>query len=270
MGIDLLLPVLCCPTCRGPLQRIDRSVVCPQHHRFDLARQGYLNLLGQAPPPHADNADMVAARLRFLEAGHYAPIVTAVSKLAAQLPADSVWLEAGAGPGWYLQHLLTEHPGAVGLASDISVAAVRRAAKAHPRLAAIVSDTWQPWPLRSQSVDLVLAIFAPRNVEEFARVLRPGGLLMIVTPEPAHLASLRTAHGLLKIDAAKPDRLAASMSQGFTSTGSVTVRRDLQLTADDVRDVIAMGPNAHHPRSTTPEAISTELCVAVSGWQRIR
>lgn len=268
MGIDLLLPILCCPSCQGSLKRIDRTVMCAQNHHFDLARQGYLNLLGQAPPQHADNAEMVAARLRFLNAGHYAPIVTAISALASRTPHEAVWLEAGAGPGWYLQRLLTEFPSAVGLASDISVAAIRRAARAHPRMAAIVSDTWQPWPLLSQSVDVIVTIFAPRNVAEFARVLRPDGQLIIVTPEPAHLASLRATHGLLKIDAAKPDGLAASIGQRFTNVGTTAVQQTLHLTADDVHDVIAMGPNAHHPRTTTPEAISTELSVTVSGWRR--
>lgn len=270
MGIDLLLPILCCPSCKSPLRRTDRTIVCAQNHRFDLARQGYLNLLGQAPPAHADNAEMVAARLRFLQAGHYAPIATAISDLARHTPAESVWLEAGAGPGWYLQQLLGEFPRAVGLASDISVAAIRRAAKAHPRLAAIVSDTWRPWPVRSRSVDVVVTIFAPRNIAEFARVLRLGGQLIIVTPEPAHLASLRATHGLLKIDAAKPESLAASISQYFTHLGAKAVQHPLRLTADDVRDVIAMGPNAHHPRTTTPEAITTELSVTVSGWRRLQ
>lgn len=269
MGIDLVVPILRCPHCHASMARIGASITCSAGHQFDIARQGYVNFLGQAPPKHADTAEMVAARLRFLNAGHYQPIVDEIVGMVGHPTGDAVWLEAGAGPGWYLQQLLNHFENVVALASDISVAAVRRAARTHPRLAAIVSDTWRQWPVRTQGVDLILTVFAPRNIAEFARVLRPGGQLIMVVPQPEHLASLRAHHGLLNIDAAKPDRLAASMGRNFTLDHSSSVHVPLALKTEEVSDVIAMGPNAHHRRQTVPEAIQSDLSVSVLGWRRI-
>ena len=36
---------LICPLCSAPLSAVDNGVACPANHRFDRARQGYLNLL---------------------------------------------------------------------------------------------------------------------------------------------------------------------------------------------------------------------------------
>ncbi|MEO8493129.1 putative RNA methyltransferase, partial [Pseudomonas sp.] len=37
--------MLACPLCSAPLNAVDNGVACPAGHRFDRARQGYLNLL---------------------------------------------------------------------------------------------------------------------------------------------------------------------------------------------------------------------------------
>lgn len=266
MGIDAVLAVLRCPHCAGPLSRAGAAVGCADGHRFDPARQGHLNLLGSAPPANADNAEMVAARLRFLDAGHYRPILDAVAE--AIPPGAERWIEPGCGPGWYLSRLLDGHPRAVALAADVSVAAVRRAARAHERIGAVVFDTWRSWPVSDAAADLVLVIFAPRNPAEFARVLRPGGTLITVTPNPDHLAELRAGHGLLDVPEDKSDRLSEALSGDFEAAGNALVRADLALTADEVADLIAMGPNAFHRRPDAHVAAADTLSVTVGRWVR--
>jgi 23S rRNA (guanine745-N1)-methyltransferase len=126
-----------------------------------------------APPGvNADSPQMVASRSRVLDAGVFDPVDAVLSR---RLEDSCRILEAGAGTGHHLARVLDAVDGAHGLASDISVAAIRRAARAHPRMAAIVADTWQGLPVRSGAVDAVLCVFAPRNRDEFARVLAPGG-----------------------------------------------------------------------------------------------
>jgi 23S rRNA (guanine745-N1)-methyltransferase len=137
-------------------------------------------------------------------------------------------------------------PGGRGLALDISKFAARRAARAHPRIAAAVCDTWRALPVRDRSVEVVLDVFAPRNGPEFARVLKPDGILVVVTPNARHLTELAEAVGMLSVDARKQERLQRSLAADFEA-----VRRDecdvpLHLTTADVERLIRMGPSAWH------------------------
>ena len=261
MALDDVLDWLVCPHCQQSLSRKERTVLCQQGHHFDIAKQGHLNLLTAAQPHHADTADMVARRLAFLSSGHYDPLVTAIDKaLAGALRV----VDVGAGPGWYLSQLLQANPQRYGLATDISVAACRRAAKAHQRGAAIVADSWQQLPLRSASIDAVTCIFAPRNGAEFARILTPGGKLVVAIPGPNHLIELRDSYNLLAIADDKYERLIATLADRFIATDHLTVTNQMTLSADEVSDVIAMGPNAFHQQGIEAAAATVTLDVTVA------
>ncbi|HEY5820663.1 MAG TPA: methyltransferase domain-containing protein [Propionibacteriaceae bacterium] len=271
MSIAQVLDLLCCPLCSGAFREADRSVRCPAGHSFDLAKHGQLNLLGRAAPPHADTAEMIAARGRFLSAGHFDPITAAV---AASVPvADADVLEVGSGTGHHLARVV-EVSGR-GVALDISPSAARQAA-AHDRIGAVVADVWRTLPLQDGGFDAVLAIFAPRNPAEFARVLRTGGVLVVVTPLPEHLIELRLPLGLLDIEAGKDDRLAAAMA-GHLEPGPRSVcRYQVLLDTRATLDLVSMGPNAfHHDRSSLATQIATieppiavSVAVTVSVWLR--
>lgn len=283
MSVAELLDLLRCPVCTLPLSPTDAGVCCARGHTFDLARQGYLNLLQGPPPRHADTAEMVAARERFLGGGHYAGVAAQLVRsvrdglLAVRgvtsLPRLDV-LEVGAGTGYYLRTLLDALPGR-GLALDISVAAAKRAARAHPHLAAVVADTWQPLPVPDASLDAVTCVFAPRNPVEFARVLHPHGVLAVVTPLPEHLAALRQALGLLEVQEDKQERLAAALEPWFTPVDEQPVRQRASWSPRVVHDLVAMGPNAFHvdPAELAdqiagwPQPVPVEVAVTVRTWR---
>ncbi|TQM72685.1 23S rRNA m(1)G-748 methyltransferase [Thermopolyspora flexuosa] len=241
---------LACPVCRDGLGLAERTVRCPNGHAFDVARQGYVSLLaGSRGAGTADTPEMVAARERFLAAGHYAPLAARVAGLAAELAGDAPGLvvDAGAGTGYLLARVLDAlAPDAAGIALDISKHAIRRAARAHPRIGAVVADVWRPLPVRDGRAALVTNVFAPRNGPEFARVLAPGGALLVVTPGPGHLGGLVDALGLLSVDQEKERRLAASLSRFFTIITEVTEEISLTLDHDAVEAMVRMGPSAHH------------------------
>lgn len=243
----------------------DGVLRCGAGHAFDVARQGYVNLLGRAAPANADTPAMLAARDRFLSAGHYRAVGDAV---AAAVAGRERMLEVGAGTGHYLAAALDASPGALGLASDVSPAAARRAAKAHPRMAAIVADTWAGLPLADAAVDAVLCVFAPRNAAEFARVLRPGGTLVVVVPGPDHLVELRTRHGLLDVGADKLAEVTAQFGEGFSPTTTVEVRQLLRLGEADATALVAMGPNAFHAAPERVPAADVTLQVGVATFTR--
>ena len=239
---------LLCPVCRSGLTLRTDRLTCPDGHSFDAARQGYFNfLVGKGTVFEADTAAMVAARFDFLSRGHYQPLADAVAQLAMpalQGPHAAV-LDAGTGTGHYLNTLLTAVPAAaVGL--DISKFALRRAARLNPDAVNLVSDVWQPLPVADAAVDVVMVVFAPRNAAEFARVLRPGGRLVVVTPRPGHLGEIAGQTGMLGIEPAKEERLAASLEGHFSAHSTRELDLELGLEPVDVGNLALMGPAGHH------------------------
>ncbi|MGA5823573.1 putative RNA methyltransferase [Kitasatospora sp. NPDC094028] len=253
---------LACPLCAQALTRHERTLRCPAGHSFDLAKQGYVSLLaGDAHTGTGDTADMVAARADFLAAGHYRPIADALAHAAAEALAettgdDGLIADLGAGTGYYLAHVLDALPGRAGAALDISKYALRRAAKAHPRIGAVVCDAWRPLPLRDGTADLMLNVFAPRNGPEIHRVLRPGATLLLVSPTGRHLRELVDALGLLSVDEDKQRRIDEKLGPYLTPIGRREVEFTLRLGPADVRTVVGMGPSAWH---TDPDALAAAL-----------
>ncbi|MER5650073.1 putative RNA methyltransferase [Streptosporangium sp. NPDC002524] len=243
--LDDVVEHLACPVCRGSLELGERVLRCALGHGFDVARQGYVSLLtGSRVPGTADSAAMVAARDAFLAAGHYAPLAEAVAgacRTGAKVVAD-----AGAGTGHYLARALDGLPEAVGVALDVSKHAIRRAARAHPRLGAVVADVWRPLPLGDDTIDVLLNVFAPRNGAEFARVLKGSGELVVVTPTSRHLSPLVERLGLLSVDDAKERRVAESLNDHFVETGRSALAFEMTLGHDAVEAVVGMGPSAWH------------------------
>lgn len=258
-----------CPVCALPLAAAGdtRALRCPRRHSFDLARQGYVTLLAGRAPHVGDTAEMVAARADFLAAGHYDMISSALAGAAASAlatPAEAreraeaggsqrtgfgaypLVVEAGAGTGRHLAAVLSAWPDAVGLALDVAKPALRRAARAHPRAAAALADTWQRLPLADRSVAVLLDVFAPRNGDEFHRVLHPAGVLLVVTPTDAHLGELVDVLGLLRVDPAKADRVADSLAGRFTPEHSAVHTARLSLGRAEVGTLVGMGPSAWH------------------------
>lgn len=175
--------------CREPLGDADdgRSWRCATGHAYDVAKEGYVNLLithqrRQREP--GDSADMLRHRRRFLDAGHYAPLKEAVTAL---VPEGASVLDVGCGEGYYTRDLPNPLWGV-----DIAKAAVRMAARRaamHGRYA--VASAYD-LPVLDGAADVVLSVFAPLHSAEFERVLRPdGGRVLTVVPGPRHLDGLK-------------------------------------------------------------------------------
>lgn len=254
-----IVPALVCPVCGSDLALADRVLACPSGHAFDVARQGYVNLLtGKGAASTADTTEMVAARREFLDAGHYARIAEAIVDAATDsiTGADGVFLDAGAGTGYYLASLLDAFPQHAGIALDISKHAARVAARSHERVGAIVADVWAPLPLRDGCAALVLVVFSPRNAEEFARVLAPGGMLIVVTPNPEHLIELVGPLGLITVDPLKRERLSAKVGPLFEAVNEREITYQLTLDRDGAHAAVSMGPSAAH---VSEEELSTRM-----------
>lgn len=243
--IEPVLDLLRCPHCGERFAVVGRSLRCRGDHAFDLAKQGYANLTDAAQPDHADSPAMVIARTELLASGRYRALTEA---LVQAVPATAgTFLDVGTGTGHYAAAVLATRPGARALGLDVSVAACRRAARAHPRLGVVTADAWAGLPVVSGAVDVVLSVFSPRHPEEFVRVLGPGGSVLTVTPAADHLKELRTPLGLIGVEEGKDRRLADSFARvGLVEIDRRTTQtRDLWTIDDAVRSVM-MGPNAFH------------------------
>ncbi|MFD5245447.1 putative RNA methyltransferase [Amycolatopsis sp. NPDC058340] len=248
-GHDPLPPAIVrslrCSVCGDPVGVNERTVRCGRGHSFDVAKQGYVNLLhARIPAGTADTAPMVAARADLLSSGVYLPLADALAKVASEHVENGMVIDAGAGTGYYLAHVLDAVPAAYGLALDVSAVALRRAARAHPRVGAAVWNLWEPWPVADSCASLILNVFAPRNAPQFHRVLAPDGLLAVATPNPGHLRELGDL--VISVDGGKDARLEDTLGEHFTRVDRHDVTRQVTLAPAQIRQVVEMGPSAHH------------------------
>ncbi|MBN2248527.1 MAG: methyltransferase domain-containing protein [Coriobacteriia bacterium] len=267
-----------CPVCRARFARAGGSLRCAQGHSFDVARQGYVNMLsGGADPGTADTHEMVTARMAFFASGHYRSLIDAVATETARAAegAAGCVIDAGAGTGEYLAAALDQAPGRTGLALDISKYAARVAARSHPRAGAVVCDIWRPLPVRDGVAAVVMSVFSPRNAPEIARVLAPGGALVIVTPTSLHLRELIGPLGMISVDPDKAARIGRTLEGLFTRETTRRFEQLVTLTVADAVALVSMGPSARH---TTPdrvraqadglgEAIAATVSVDIAVWR---
>jgi 23S rRNA (guanine745-N1)-methyltransferase len=194
----LIHPIIC-PFCQHSLHfNGERSYVCQNNHNFDLAKQGYLNLLPvnkKKSKSPGDNDMMVKARREFLEAGFYNPLMDEIKQvIEGELNFHSEEiniLDSGCGEGYYSENALNNLDGlkSIVTGTDISKDAVRHAAGRYKNNFYFVSSIYN-LPVKTNSIDLILSVFSPNDNKEFSRVLKQQGYLIIVSPGENHMKQL--------------------------------------------------------------------------------
>lgn len=229
-----------CPVCGEVLQREEKSWRCAAGHTFDVARQGYVNLL-TVDRKHSlhpgDTKAQVASRKAFLDAGHYAPIAEALKEiLRAEAPASV--LDVGCGEGYYLTCAAPDGAEVWGL--DISKDAVRYAAVRNKSACWIVG-TAAHLPFAEESLDCLVSMFALTMPEEFCRVLKPGGLFVQVTAHPEHLMGLKK---IIYPEIIRKEKDLLPEYPGFALEESREVSFDLTLDSREmVEHLLSMTPH---------------------------
>ncbi|MGR2751800.1 methyltransferase domain-containing protein [Agromyces arachidis] len=195
---------------------------------------------------------MLEARAELLSTGAFEPIAHAVhagvassaSVASATTPRIA---DLGCGTGYYSEYIASRSPSAAFLLADRSPIAVRIASRAVPNSTGVVLDLWRPLPIRDASVDIALNVFAPRNVDEFARIIRPGGALVVVVPTERHLIEARAAGAMLDIPSGKVELVTYQLSgAGFDLHARRAVEYTVDLARRDLESLVGMGPSAHH------------------------
>ncbi|MCX7094015.1 MAG: 23S rRNA (guanine(745)-N(1))-methyltransferase [Methylobacter sp.] len=256
-------PISCylCPICAASLQLNPsaKSYACANHHHFDLAKEGYLNLLPvqfkhSAEP--GDNKQMMQARREFLEAGFYEPMATAVAAMIDANPAKHL-LDLGCGEGYYSRKIeaYCENP-IILHGVDIAKFAIAAAAKKQPDARFIVASS-NRLPYADRYFDAVLRIFAPSNDDELRRVLKPSGFLLTVTPGPRHLWQLKQ----LIYAEAKEHALTDELPPGFEPMDTQRVSCTIAPNPQQRIALLHMTPFAWRANERVEQAIkeSAEL-----------
>jgi len=196
-----------CPACYEQMTNSGQTYLCSQMHTFDIARQGYINLLlahQKKTKQPGDSKEMILARAHFLNQGYYQPLSEQINEAtlacvnAGEHTGLGIILDVGCGEGYYLARLreaCVSHPFLQHLSShfmglDISKAAIQQATRRSKQITWVVASV-ASLPLMDASCSVIVSIFAPMNVPEFMRVLKPQGTLILVTPGPSHLYELR-------------------------------------------------------------------------------
>jgi 23S rRNA (guanine745-N1)-methyltransferase len=276
--LSAVAELLICPVCGSKLSPVPGGLACAHGHHHDLAREGYVALLGKPIGRSAgDDASMISSRVETEDAGHLAPLTAAIVKAApTRAAADQLLaLDIGAGTGRDLAEVLQRSGRSRGIAIDVSRAACRSIARSHPSLAVVRADVWSQIPLADGSADLVLNAFAPRNGTELARVMRPGGTLVVATAGQGHLRELQGLHSL-SVHPDKPAQLRRQLEPWFREVASEPVEWQLSLDGPAAANLLRMGPSARHLHpgaldelARSAEPVLVGAAVEVSAFLRV-
>ena len=267
-----------CPLCQQPLTASQRTLCCDNQHQFDLAKEGYINLL---PVQHkrskqpGDSAEMMQARRNFLDAGHYQPLQQKVcSVLERVLPQNQVSvLDIGCGEGYYTQavasQLQKERTGSVIYGLDVAKIAVRYGAKRYKNVEFCVASSHR-LPFADNQFDAVLRIYAPCKAAELARVVKEKGYVLTVTPGPRHLLQFKA---LIYQDVKLHDNTPEDMP-GFTLVDEQSLSYMMNLNSEESAALLQMTPFAWRAKpevwgtlaTTTDFACETDFTLRL--WQR--
>ncbi len=265
---------LICPICKSGLKPIEalNACQCMNHHSFDIARQGYVNLLpsnqknSKAP---GDSKDMVQARREFLAKGHYEPLSDRINQqvlhhISHAEGDDATLLDIGCGEGYYLSRL-TDLTAEQGIAldlygMDISKDAVKAATTAVKAGTFLVGNSHHI-PLKGRSFDCILSVFSPIASAEVARLLRTTGIFIRVLPGPAHLLQMRQIIYPEVILSPEP----AEHYPELTLFESVPVAYAIKLNTEELASLVKMTPHYWKTTKADKASLNTidELTVTV-------
>lgn len=232
-----------CPLCGAPLTRRNSAMCCENRHNFDIARQGYVNLLPvqQKHSLHpGDTPEQVRARRQFLDGGFYAPIAEAVCKLAVESGCGGPILDVGCGEGYY-SAALSEALQAELVGLDISKEAVRYAAGRYKNATWLCASAAR-LPVKDSSVGVLTSLFALTLPEEFHRVLRPDGAYIQVLAAADHLLALKS---VIYPQLTEKSKESTPQLSGFSLEKSIPVRFSFRVQGEQVQNLLSMTPHVY-------------------------
>lgn len=247
--------LLRCPKCKGELKHIEQSYQCAHNHNYDIAKQGYTSLLLGNHRLTGDNKEMVEARTVFLNHAYYAPLCQRLCELVHRY-APKVIIDAGCGQGYYTNAIKRANMDCEMYGFDLSKFALKQACKAKENVHYTVASV-SSLPLQDACGDLLLSVFAPIFMDEFARVLKEHGYFIKVGPGPFHLYGLKEVlyHEIYENEA------EASNYEGFQLVHEEMVDYEAKIIGkEDIKALFQMTPYFYRsPKETSDILLELDL-----------
>ena len=239
-----------CPICKSKLNKEEKIYLCENKHSFDIAKQGYVNLL-PVNKKHSDNPgdskEMVLSRRAFLEGGYYDCFTDKLREIINSLIEDKEKItiaDCGCGEGYYDGKLEALDCDFDFYGFDISKEAVKSASGKYKKYHYAVGSCFN-MPLETQSFDIALNIFAPMVENEMARILKTDGYMIYAVPGKSHLMGLKK----LLYENTYENEEKHTEYDGFDFVDRVSVRQEITVNGE-------MGVNLFR---MTPYYFKTEL-----------
>ena len=228
--------LLICPICKKTLFPAGNSLKCESNHSYDFAKSGYINLLNPGKKNNAkagDSKEMISARTTFFASCAYKPIQDKLCALVGALrPALAV--DAGCGEGYYTEAIAKSNPSATVIGFDMSKFGCEHGAKSAKSNG--ITNTFYSvsnifdMPLENSCADVIVNMFAPVADEEFYRILKNGGYLIIGASGKEHLIGLKRAI----YDTAYLNEPNEHSYKGFELVGCENLKYDASICGKDI------------------------------------
>lgn len=228
-----------CPKCKNPLDRTGNSLKCQKGHCFDISSEGYVNLvLGKISG--GDSSDMCRARHEFLSAGYYELFARRISRALKEFSAVNI-CDAGCGEGYYSRVIKSENQNAEIVGFDLAKASIKYASKAEKGKSDPISYAVCgifDMPLRDNSYDALISVFAPVPDKEAYRILKDGGIMLVCHPGKDHLSGLKA----LVYDTPYDNEEADTVYDGFLKIRNERIKYDVTVKKEHISSLFLMTP----------------------------
>ena len=234
-----------CPICKAETFVEGEKMLCcrgEKKHTYDISASGYLNLASPKQCGGGDTKDAVRARSEFLDGGYYSPIAEKMVELLVKYASDKYTVvDAGCGEGYYTLKMAKNAEIAIGF--DISKFAVEAAAKRAKRqnsdnVAFCVASVYD-MPIFDLSADAVVNIFAPCVEEEYFRVLKQGGILVVAQAGKEHLMGLKR----ILYNCAYENDVRADLPKGVELIREENLKYNIEVVGkENIQALFAMTP----------------------------
>lgn len=245
---------LCCPVCGAPLTEDDRRLFCSKNHSFDIARQGYINLLpvqNKHSLSPGDTAAMLRARRSFLDSGLYQPVSTALCERIGKYARGNVLADIGCGEGYYTAQI-EKNCACRCIGIDIAKEAAKMACARSKSIVWAVA-TASKLPIENNSTDIVTAVFSLFVNNEYARILRRGGIVVEITAGNGHLRELKE---LIYDEVFEQNKQPAPCGEEFVTEEQTEEKFTFTAGKELLQNLLMMTPHAHRIKADRGDPFS--------------
>ena len=237
--------ILRCPVCKEPLcsNETGKSLYCTgtRRHCFDISAKGHVNLAAHHSGG-GDSKEAVRSRSAFLRKGYYRPFADKLCEIIGEYVQAGTVIDAGCGEGYYT-NLVAKNCGTDTVGFDLSKWGAEAGAADAKREgidnAAFAVASIYDMPVPDECADAVMNLFAPCAEEEFKRVLKPGGILIVAGAGKDHLFGLKKAI----YDQPYKNDPRNDLPTAMTHVESYKVKFEIELTdKEDRMNLFAMTP----------------------------